>query len=77
MVDVKQLYELFKKYPLISIDSRNILKDSIFFGLKGDNFDGNEFILDALKKGAAFAVTDAAVTAASKTTLNALFPGAL
>ncbi|MFC1734460.1 Mur ligase family protein, partial [candidate division KSB1 bacterium] len=58
MVDVKELYEIFKKYPLISTDSRNIQKNSVFFGLKGENFNGNEYVLNALKNGAAYAVTD-------------------
>ena len=36
----------------VSTDTRNILKGSIFFALKGKNFDGNNFALTALKNGA-------------------------
>lgn len=56
--DIISLYEIFKKHPRISTDSRNIVKDSIFFALKGANFDGNTFALKALESGAAYAVVD-------------------
>lgn len=39
-------------------DTRNIRKDSMFFALKGDNFNGNEFAEEALKSGARYAVID-------------------
>jgi len=52
------LYELFKKYPVVTTDSRNIPANSIFFALKGQNFDGNKFASDSLEKGAAYAVVD-------------------
>lgn len=35
-----------------SIDSRNIQKQSIFLALKGNNFDGHNFIAEAVKNGA-------------------------
>ena len=56
--NIPQLYELFKKYPLISTDSRNIKENSIFFALKGDNFNGNEYAENALNSGARIAVID-------------------
>ena len=34
---------------------------TLFFALKGDNFDGNNFALETLEKGAAFAVVDGSV----------------
>lgn len=43
------LYELFIKYPNICTDTRKLEKNSIFFALKGDNFDANTFAADALK----------------------------
>lgn len=43
---------------MIATDSRQIREECIFFALKGDNFDGNNFISDALEKGAVLAVTD-------------------
>lgn len=58
MTTTEQLYAVFKKYPLISTDSRQIEKDSLFFALKGENFNGNTFAKTALEKGAAFAIID-------------------
>lgn len=42
----------------ISTDTRNIIKDSIFWALKGSNFNGNLFAKEALEKGAKLAVVD-------------------
>lgn len=52
------LLELFGQYPSISTDTRKIEPNSIFFALKGANFNGNEFAKEALAKGAAYAVID-------------------
>ena len=53
-----KLHDLFLKCKGISTDSRSIKKNSLFFSLKGDNFDGNNYALEALKKGAKYAVVD-------------------
>ena len=42
----------------ISTDTRKDVSGSVYFALKGDSFDGNLFIKDALKKGAILAVSD-------------------
>ena len=55
-----QLYSVFQKHPLICTDSRNCPVGSIFFALKGDNFNANAFALSALEKGCAYAVVDEA-----------------
>lgn len=39
-------------------DTRQLKPGSIFFALKGDNFNGNTFALHALNSGAAYAITD-------------------
>jgi UDP-N-acetylmuramoyl-tripeptide--D-alanyl-D-alanine ligase len=52
------LYQLFRQHPIVTTDSRNIPINSIFFALKGENFNGNKFAAEALLKGAAFAVID-------------------
>ncbi|MBP3942202.1 UDP-N-acetylmuramoyl-tripeptide--D-alanyl-D-alanine ligase [Sphingobacteriaceae bacterium WQ 2009] len=52
------LYSLFKQYPIISTDTRNILPNSLFFALKGANFNGNAFAEQALAEGAAYAIID-------------------
>jgi len=59
-MDVKALYSLFQKYPIISTDTRKIIPGSMFFALKGSNFNGNQFAEKALSLGAAFAVIDEA-----------------
>ena len=57
-MNISKLYNIFKEYPSISTDSRNIKKDSIFFALKGENFNGNKFAKEALKNGCKYAVID-------------------
>ncbi len=52
------LYSHFLKYPAISTDTRNIQPGSLFFALKGANFNGNAFAADALEKGARYAIID-------------------
>ena len=56
LMEIKELYQLFKKHPFISTDTRKIKKGSIFFALKGDNFDGNKFAKQAIENGAKYAV---------------------
>ena len=58
MIPVEVLYSFYKKCSGISTDTRKIEEGSMFFALKGENFDGNDFALDALKAGAKFAVVD-------------------
>jgi len=55
---IDQLYKLFINYPSICIDSRRIEQNCLFFALKGDNFNGNEFAINALKSGAQYAIVD-------------------
>ena len=40
------------KFRNISIDTRNIKKDSLFIALRGENFNGNKFIEKAFSSGA-------------------------
>ncbi len=46
-----------------SVDSRTIAPGDLFFALKGPKHDGNEYITEALEKGAAGAVADGAPAA--------------
>ncbi|KAA0991225.1 UDP-N-acetylmuramoyl-tripeptide--D-alanyl-D-alanine ligase [Dyadobacter aurulentus] len=50
------LYQYFKKGARISTDTRQVSEGFIFFALKGDKFDGNQYAAEALAKGAAYAV---------------------
>ena len=58
MISVEELYSLYKKCTGITTDSRQIKEGSMFFALKGETFDGNDFALDALKAGAKYAIVD-------------------
>lgn len=53
-----ELYNYFKESSSVSTDTRLINKGSIFFALKGENFDGNKFAEEAIKSGASYAVID-------------------
>ncbi|MFW5656898.1 MAG: UDP-N-acetylmuramoyl-tripeptide--D-alanyl-D-alanine ligase [Bacteroidota bacterium] len=57
-MEINQLYQLFLKHPCVSTDSRNISKNTLFFALRGENFNGNAYAADALKKGASYAIID-------------------
>ena len=52
------LYEKYLQYPLVVTDTRAVKENSIFFALKGANFNGNEFATQALATGAKYAVVD-------------------
>ena len=58
MNTIEEIYGILGKNPEISTDSREITPGSVFFALKGDNFDGNKYAEDALKKGAKYAIID-------------------
>lgn len=49
-----QTYE----YTAISTDTRKIEKGSLFIALKGENFNGNEFVIEASEKGATICLVD-------------------
>ncbi|MDP4916028.1 MAG: UDP-N-acetylmuramoyl-tripeptide--D-alanyl-D-alanine ligase [Saprospiraceae bacterium] len=57
-MDLQSLYQLFLSGCGISTDSRNVKKGDIFFALKGENFDGNQYALQSLQNGAILAVAD-------------------
>ena len=58
MTSIENIYACFLKSKQVSTDSRKIENGCIFFALKGENFNGNKYAHDALKKGAAYAVVD-------------------
>ena len=53
-----ELYNLYLAHPVVTTDSRKCPEGSIFFALKGETFDGNQYALQALEKGCAYAVVD-------------------
>lgn len=48
----------FLKHHLVTTDTRKLEPNSIFFALKGANFNGNQFAKQAIEQGCAFAVID-------------------
>ena len=57
-MNITELHKLFLNASGVSTDSRKITHNSIFFALKGEQFNGNLYALEALKKGASYAVVD-------------------
>ncbi|WP_231882340.1 Mur ligase domain-containing protein, partial [Oleiphilus sp. HI0061] len=64
MIDVMTFSSLAKALPgtllgddtgftCLSIDSRTVNEGDVYLALKGERFDGHEFIVDALRKGCA------------------------
>lgn len=58
MANIEQLYQHYLKHPAICTDTRAITEGCLFFALKGDKFDANEFAQKAIEAGAAYAVID-------------------
>ncbi len=52
------LHQLFLSVDSLSTDTRKITSNSMFFAIKGDNFDANTFAAEALAKGASYVVID-------------------
>lgn len=57
-MELQELYQLFLESNGVTTDSRKIGVDQIFFALKGENFDGNEFAQKSIGLGAKIAVID-------------------
>ena len=64
-MDIQRLYAAFKECGKVTTDSRAISGGEMFFGLKGENFDGNEYAIKALEAGARYAVVDEGSAAAA------------
>jgi len=58
VANMQNIYQHFLEHKKISTDSRKITSNCIFFALSGKNFNGNLFALEALQKGAAYAIVD-------------------
>ncbi len=57
-MNIEEIYSLFVQHPVVCTDTRKIELNSIFFALKGPNFNANSFAEEALNKGAAYVVID-------------------
>ncbi|CAN5580646.1 UDP-N-acetylmuramoyl-tripeptide--D-alanyl-D-alanine ligase [soil metagenome] len=63
MITIEELYSIFLQHPVVCTDTRKLSFGSLFFALKGDNFNGNKFAVQALQEGAAYAIIDEPQTA--------------
>ena len=55
---IEPIYLKYLESGKVSTDTRQITPGSVFFALKGPNFNANEFAIEALNKGASYAVVD-------------------
>jgi len=55
---IDELYQQFKSSNGVSIDSRTIQANQIFFAITGENFDGHNYVSNVLENGARAAVID-------------------
>lgn len=55
---VEEIYSKFQKCTGVTTDSRKCGPGLMFFALKGERFDGNEFVRGALEQGCPYAVMD-------------------
>ena len=58
MMNIALIYKLFLENPTIFTDSRKINGKGIFFALRGEKFNGNEFAKNALIEGATYCIVD-------------------
>ena len=57
-MEIQKLYSIFLNSKGVSTDTRTLQKRTIFFALRGPNFDGNHYAKNAFEKGASFVVVD-------------------
>ena len=57
-MNIEELYSIFLEYPNAETDTRKIKPGSIFFALKGPNFNGNNYTAKAFEAGATYCVCD-------------------
>ncbi|MEG1483871.1 MAG: UDP-N-acetylmuramoyl-tripeptide--D-alanyl-D-alanine ligase [Bacteroidales bacterium] len=57
-LEIPQVYELYISSTGVCTDTRNIKEGCMFFALKGETFNGNNFAQSALQQGAKYVVID-------------------
>ena len=57
-MNIVEIYNRYKECGCVTTDTRTLKGGEMFFALKGENFDGNEYALKALEAGAAYAVVN-------------------
>ena len=64
-MQIIEIYNKFKECGSVTTDTRTLKGGEMFFALKGENFDGNEYALKALEAGARYAVVNVDSAAAA------------
>ena len=59
-MNIKAIHQLFLQSNSVCTDTRKIIKDGMFFALKGENFNGNTFAQNAIELGAKYVIIDEA-----------------
>ncbi|QOD62059.1 UDP-N-acetylmuramoyl-tripeptide--D-alanyl-D-alanine ligase [Polaribacter haliotis] len=59
-MNIEDIYKRYTEHYLVDTDTRKIRSNTLFFALKGENFNGNEFAEKALELGAKYAIIDEA-----------------
>ena len=57
-MNISHIHSCFLKCSSVSIDTRKIESNSLFVAIKGENFDANTFVKEALEKGASYVIID-------------------
>ena len=57
-MEISKIHSLYLTCHSIVIDTRKIVKNSLFVALKGERFDANTFASEALEKGASYVLID-------------------
>ena len=57
-MNIEAIYTRYLAHPEISTDTRTLSPGCMYIALKGDNFNGNTFALQALDQGAAYVIVD-------------------
>ena len=65
IMQIIDIYNKYKECGAVTTDTRTLKGGEMFFALKGENFDGNEYALKALEAGARYAVINSDSQAAA------------
>jgi len=57
-MNIAQLHQLFLEHKSVCTDTRTIKKNDLFFALKGENFNGNDYAEKAIELGASYSIVD-------------------
>ena len=57
-MEIISIYNKFKECGVVTTDTRTLKGGEMFFALRGENFDGNEYAMKALELGARYAVVN-------------------